>query len=661
MTPPFDRILVANRGEIAVRIIRACREMGIGSVAVYSEPDAGSLHVRLADEAYPIGPAPALQSYLRMEALIQAAEETGAQAIHPGYGFLAENPEFARLVAEAGLTWIGPPADVIALLGDKLAAKRLAMAAGVPVVPGFEGDGTSAWWFVGQAEQIGFPVMIKAAAGGGGKGMRVVNTAAELAAAAAAASREAAAAFGDSRIFLERALASPRHIEIQIFADSHGHAVYLGERECSIQRRHQKVMEESPSPVLTPQLRAAMGEAALRVVRAAGYVNAGTVEFLFADDEFYFLEVNTRIQVEHPVTEMVTGLDLVRLQIEIAAGRHLRLSQLDVAARGHAIEARLYAEDPARGFLPATGRLHVFTPPEGPGIRNDVGVEPGAEVSPHYDPILAKLIVRAETRGEALARLRSALDDYGILGVATNQSFLRWVAGTPAFAAGHMDTGFVDREWPEAKLGEALPPEVLLLAVAFDVNRSQRPNADHQNPWLRSGNWRASAASRRYVYEWSGEQIAVDAVPRTPGAWDVAKEGEAPEAVRVVPGESSRLTVLRGRTVITGFAVETGGGIDISWRGTAYHLQPPAVSSETGEQGARAGQERLLAPMPGTVVRVLVRPGQAVTAHEPLVVMEAMKMEHVIEAPHPGVVGEVMFHEGDMVPAGSPLVRLEEP
>jgi 3-methylcrotonyl-CoA carboxylase alpha subunit len=403
-----------------------------------------------------------------------------------------------------------------------------------------------------------------------------------------------------------------------------------------------------------------MGEAALRVARAAGYVSAGTVEFLFAGDAFYFLEVNTRIQVEHPVTEMVTGLDLVRLQIEIAAGHRLSLSQLDVALRGHAIEARLYAEDPARGFLPATGRLEVFVPPGGPGIRNDVGVEPGAEVSPHYDPILAKLIVHAETRPQAVSRLQAALEDYGVLGVTTNQSFLRWVAGTPAFVAGRMDTGFVDRAWPEALAEETLPSEALLLAVACDLSRSQRSSAELDNPWLRSGQWRLSAASRRYVYQWGNETVAADAAPRGPHAWDVGREGQAPDRIQVVAGEGGRLTVLRGEEVISGFAVESEGRIDISWRGTVYRLEPPAVWLGAAEQGARAGRESLVAPMPGTVVRVMARPGQAVSAHEPLVVMEAMKMEHVIEAPHAGVVGEVLFKEGDMVPAGSPLVRLEE-
>lgn len=657
MTPPFKKILIANRGEIAVRICRACREMGIESVAVYSEADADALHVGMADEAVYIGPAPAGDSYLNIPSLLRAAEVTGAEAVHPGYGFLAENPEFARAVAGAGLTWIGPSAETIALLGDKLAAKKLAEDAGVPVVPGYGGADQRVERLVEEADRIGYPVMVKAAAGGGGKGMRVVASSDEIVPALESAAREAQAAFGDRRLFLERALIHPRHIEIQIFGDTAGNVIFLGERECSIQRRHQKVIEESPSPVLTPDLRSRMGEAALRVARAAGYVNAGTVEFLFAGDSFYFLEVNTRIQVEHPVTEMVTGLDLVRMQIDVAAGRPLPVRQMDIDPRGHSVEARLYAEDPSSGFLPATGTLAIFSPPLGPGIRNDVGVAPGSTVTPYYDPILAKLAVHADTREEAVARLRSALAHFSVLGVTTNARFLHWIVETADFTAGRMDTGYVDRCWDPPSDAE-LPAEVVLLALALDMTRSGSAGG-RRGPWNATSGWRLGGAARTYRYKWTGRVIEAVIELSAGGTWHVLS-GQSEWEARFHVGDGGRVTVLTANTVITGFAVEGRVGIDISWRGLSYTLSRPDLSASVAGTAGTLSRANLCAPMPGTVVKLLVEPGEAVAPHQALVVMEAMKMEHVIEAPEAGVVRDVYFQEGDMVPAGATLVRLAE-
>lgn len=662
----FRKILIANRGEIAVRIMQTCRELGIASVAVYSSADAHALHVQRADEAYHIGPAPALDSYLSIDALLDAARRSGADAIHPGYGFLAESAEFARAVSQAGLVWIGPPADVIALLGDKVAAKKLASAAGVPVVPGYYGEDQRPELMLAEADAIGYPVMLKAAAGGGGKGMRVVSHPAELAAALEGARREARSAFGDDRMFLEKLVARPRHVEIQVLIDETGNGVYLGERDCSVQRRHQKVVEEAPSPVMTPQLRGAMGDDALRLAQRAGYRNAGTVEFLFGGDEYYFLEMNTRIQVEHPVTEMVTGLDLVRLQIEIALGRRLGLSQLDVQIRGHAIEARLYAEDPQTNFLPATGTLDVFRPPHGPGIRNDVGVFEGAEISPYYDPLLAKLIVHAETREAAVARLRDALSRYPAVGVTTNQGFLSWLLDQRDFQAGSIDTDFVNRTWPPADAEEP-PPEVLLAAACFELTERQAPrtgtgslSADPYDPWRQTNGWRLGGVSRDITYGWSGREYQVSAQHAGETCWRMSVNGS--EYVVGVQRAAHRTLVLRqGPEVQTFVVVRVPQGLDVELRGVVYRLARPQERAAFSRGGRRARTDAALtAPMPGTVVKVEVQEGQRVSAHEPLVVLEAMKMEHVVHAPHEGVVRAILYQPGELVPAGSPVVELEE-
>jgi acetyl-CoA carboxylase biotin carboxylase subunit len=461
----FRKVLIANRGEIAVRVARACRALGIRSAAIHSEADREALHVRSADEAHACGPAPARESYLCAERIVAIARACGADAIHPGYGFLSENAAFAERCAAAGLSWIGPPAGVIRRMGDKVVARRSMAQAGVPVVPGaterlHDADVAAA------ARQIGYPVLVKATGGGGGRGLRAVHAEPDLAAALARARSEAGASFGDDGVYVEKLVAAARHVEVQVLGDAHGSLVHLFERDCSIQRRHQKLVEEAPAPGLAPELRARLGDAALRAARAVGYVSAGTVEFLLAPDgAFYFLEMNTRIQVEHPVTEAVTGVDLVQAMIRIAAGEKLGFGQEDVALSGHAIEARIYAEDPARGFLPSPGRLSVFRPPEGEGLRVDAGVEAGSEVSVHYDALLAKLVAAGDTREEALARLDAGLRAFAVAGVRTSIPFQRWLLRQPDFRAGRVDVGFVERCWPKGG-AEPLDPSLRAAAAA---------------------------------------------------------------------------------------------------------------------------------------------------------------------------------------------------
>jgi acetyl-CoA carboxylase biotin carboxylase subunit len=475
----FRKVLIANRGEIAVRIIRACRELGIASVAVYSEADAESLHVRMADEAICIGPAASAESYLKIEAVVAAAVATAAEAVHPGYGFLAENASFARAVSEAGLTFIGPAAEAMEVMGSKTSARRAAVAAGVPIVPGTVEALSSVEEAGKTADEFGYPVMLKAAAGGGGKGMRLVNDAHELRSAFETARAEAAAAFGDSSLYLEKAVERPRHIEIQVFADNHGHVVHLGERECSIQRRHQKVIEECPSPINDPDLRRRMGAAAVKIARAVDYTGAGTVEFLLSDTtrEFYFLEMNTRLQVEHPVTELVTGFDLVREQFSVAAGALLSFGQEDVRWLGHAIECRIYAEDPANNFFPSPGQITHLQEPLGPGVRIDSGVRRLSEVSIHYDPMIAKLAVWGRTRAEAIDRLRRALDEYEVGGITTTLPFFREVVRDEEFIAARLDTGFISR-FNERQVERPISTEdtdLAIIAAALHYAKHQQP------------------------------------------------------------------------------------------------------------------------------------------------------------------------------------------
>jgi acetyl-CoA carboxylase, biotin carboxylase subunit len=492
----FRKILVANRGEIAVRIIRACRELDIPVVAVYSEADRAALHVRLADEAFPLGPAPSRESYLRIDRVLDAARQAGADAVHPGYGFLAENAAFARACEEAGITFIGPRSETIALMGEKTSARRVAVAAGLPVVPGTLHPVADDAALEAEAARIGFPLMLKAAAGGGGKGLRLVARPADLATAAERARGEALSAFGDGSLYLEKAIVRPRHIEVQVLADHHGQAVHLFERECSIQRRHQKLIEESPSPFVTPELRDHMGGLAVALVQKAGYRNAGTLEFLVdAEGQPYFLEMNTRLQVEHPVTEMVTGVDIVKWQVRIAAGQPLTFRQEDLAQRGHAIECRVYAEDPDLGFLPSPGRIEILRAPGGPGIRDDSGVYEGWEVPIHYDSLLSKLVAHGSDRPEALARLRRALDEYRLLGIRTTLPFFQRVLRHPAFLAGDFDTSFVDQAFAAGAPPSDSPWGMAALAAALQAFRERQasppgPPAGGAASGWRHGSWR---------------------------------------------------------------------------------------------------------------------------------------------------------------------------
>jgi acetyl-CoA carboxylase biotin carboxylase subunit len=489
----FSKLLVANRGEIAVRVIRACREMGIRSVAVFSEADENALHVRLADEALPVGPAASRESYLRIDRVLEAARTSGAEAIHPGYGFLAENAAFARACEEAGIAFVGPRSETIALMGEKTSARREALAAGVPVVPGTLEAVATLDQIARDAAELGYPVMLKAAAGGGGKGLRLVAAPDELEAALARARSEAQGAFGDSSVYLEKAIVRPRHVEIQVLADHHGHAVQLFERECSIQRRHQKLVEESPSPLVTQELRAQMGELALALVRRVGYVNAGTLEFLVdAERQPYFLEMNTRLQVEHPVTEMTTGVDLVQLQIRIAQGEPLPLRQTDLVQRGHAIECRVYAEDPDAGFLPSPGRIVALRVPGGPGVRDDSGVYEGCEVPIHYDPLVSKLVVWAQSRGEAISRMRRAIGEYQVLGIRTTLPFFDRVLRDPAFVAGDFDTSFAPALLARADDRPERPAEIAAIAAALRAFEERR-RARTRGAAPAHSAWRAAA------------------------------------------------------------------------------------------------------------------------------------------------------------------------
>jgi len=662
----FDKILIANRGEIAVRITRACHELDIAVVAVHSAADRSALHVRLADEAYLLGPAPAAESYLNVERIIAAAQRSGAQAIHPGYGFLSERAHFAQACQAAGLVFIGPAPAAIELMGSKIAAKRLAESVGVPTVAGYTGDDQHPEKLRWEAARVGFPLLIKASAGGGGKGMRTVAHIDEFDAALEGAQREARAAFGDSTVFLERLIERPRHVEIQVLADAHGQCVHLFERECSIQRRHQKIVEESPSPALGAELRAEMGAAAVRLAQAAGYCNAGTVEFMLDEHgHYFFLEMNTRLQVEHPVTELVSGLDLVCLQIAIAAGERLPFKQPELAPRGHAIEVRVYAEDPLT-FLPSTGRMALLVPPEGPGVRNDVGLESGDEVTIHYDPMLSKLIVYAPDRPAAIARLRRALDDYIALGVTTNLPLLRAIAWHPAFVAGTTHTGFLAENGLTAATYEAAepPPEVLTAAALFDAARTPSAAGGASAPGP-VGPWRLlrNGMLLRYLF---GEAEYPVSISQTADGWHVDC-GSTTADVAIIAWQPDRLTLAYcgqdARRIERFGIVREGADRLIGWRGGSFRLRraaPLHVDSLSGRAGRLQGHASMEAPMPGTVIKVLVEAGQTVAAHQPLVVLEAMKMEHVVAAPYDGVVRRLPYAAGALVAKGATLVEFEE-
>jgi len=652
-TSLYNSLLIANRSEIARRIIRTCRELGIRAVAVYSDADAAGLHVVEADAAVHIGPAPAADSYLNASAILAAARRAGAEAIHPGYGFLAENAAFARACAEASVTFIGPPPEAIAAMGDKRAARRLAQRLGVAVIPGYDGDDQSDEMFTREAERIGYPLMVKAAAGGGGKGMRLVTGPAELPAALAGARREATAAFGSGTLLLERALGRPRHVEIQVLADAHGRVIHLGERECSLQRRHQKVIEESPAPAVTPQLREAMGAAAVALAQAIGYIGAGTVEFLVDGEDFYFLEMNTRLQVEHPVTELTTGIDLVEWQIRVAGGEPLPWRQADVRSRGHAVEARLYAEDPANGFLPTTGPVALWRPPAGEGIRVDDGIRGGDEVTVHYDPLLAKIIAHGATRAEAIGRLRRALESTILLGLTTNLPYLAAVLRHPAFVAGDLDTRFLGEHTIDHR---PTPDDLAAALIAAACARWRADSAGGPGYWRNNP---GRPAPYRFGVDGRDVDVRLTPQPRLNDRWaaHLLPEGPTHEVIlNDYTGPDMTLTIdgYRRRFVLSAqgdvWWVHAGSG--------AIRLEARPLLPEPRPAAGAGGSLR--APMPGTVLAVLVEVGQTVDAGQPLVTLEAMKMEHTIRAAAGGVVEALYFAAGDRVGADELLLRIGE-
>ncbi|WP_369914975.1 acetyl-CoA carboxylase biotin carboxylase subunit [Xanthomonas sp. NCPPB 3005] len=661
--PMFDKILIANRGEIACRVIATCRTLGIASVAVYSDADRDARHVRLADEAIHIGAAPARDSYLRGERILDAALASGAQAIHPGYGFLSENADFAEACAARGIVFIGPPPAAIRAMGDKSAAKALMHAAGVPLTPGYHGDRQEPEFLREQADAIGYPVLIKASAGGGGKGMRRVDRSEDFVAALAACQREAQAAFGNAHVLVEKYVLRPRHIEIQVFGDTHGELAYLFERDCSVQRRHQKVLEEAPAPGMRGERRAAMGQAAVEAARAVGYVGAGTVEFIVAPDgAFYFMEMNTRLQVEHPVTECITGTDLVEWQLRVAAGQPLPKRQHELAIRGHALEARLYAEDPARGFLPSTGTLqHLRLPAADAHTRVDAGVEQGDVIGPHYDPMIAKLIVWDETRERALRRMQAALAACQVVGVATNAAFLQRLIGTTAFAQADLDTALIERE--HAALFDTAPataePTWTLAALAWLLHAradAAQPGDPH-SPWdLRDG-WRLGEPAPRNLILQQGETRRTLRAAATDAGWRI--HDSATDAVLLAAGslQEQRLQAQLDGQRVRADAVFAGSRLHLFVAGQAHLFDLHDPVAEADQPIADAGG--LIAPMPGRVVALLVAPGTRVARGTPLLVLEAMKMEHTLQAPADGVVHGYRVREGELVGDGVALLEFE--
>ncbi|MET8721051.1 acetyl/propionyl/methylcrotonyl-CoA carboxylase subunit alpha [Streptomyces misionensis] len=620
----FDTVLVANRGEIAVRVIRTLRSLGVRSVAVFSDADADARHVREADTAVRIGPAPAAESYLSVERLLEAAARTGAQAVHPGYGFLAENAAFARACEEAGLVFIGPSAEAIALMGDKIRAKETVEAAGVPVVPGGRDPELA-----DAARALGAPVLLKPSAGGGGKGMRLVRDLSVLDEEIAAARREARASFGDDTLLVERWIDRPRHIEIQVLADGHGHVVHLGERECSLQRRHQKIVEEAPSVLLDEATRAAMGEAAVQAARSCGYRGAGTVEFIVPGNDpssYYFMEMNTRLQVEHPVTELVTGLDLVEWQLRVAAGEPLGFAQEDVRLTGHAVEARICAEDPARGFLPSGGTVLLLNEPQGDGVRTDSGLSEGTEVGSLYDPMLSKVIAYGPDRETALRRLRAALAETVTLGVPTNAGFLRRLLGHPAVVAGELDTGLVERVVDEL-VTTRVPEEVYEAAAAVRLQALKPRGTGWTDPFSVPDGWRLGGTPK-------------------PPAFPLRVQ----EPVTYTPRGTAEVTDTAVTVTLDG--VRHGfhrAGDWLGRDGDAWQVRDHDPVADSLSQAAHAGADSLTAPMPGTVTVVKVAVGDEVVAGQSLLVVEAMKMEHVISAPHAGTVAELDVTPGTTV------------
>ena len=660
----FKKILIANRGEIACRIVRTARRMGIATVVVYSDADAEALHVRLADEAVRIGPPPSAESYLKIESIVEACRQSGAEAVHPGYGFLSENPAFARALAKAGIMFIGPPPSAIAAMGDKIESKKLAREAGVSSIPGHLDVVANADSAVAIARGVGYPVMLKASAGGGGKGMRVAASDSEVRDGFRSAASEAKSSFGDDRIFIEKYIEQPRHIEIQVLADNHGNIVHLGERECSIQRRHQKVIEEAPSPFLDPETREAMGNQAIALARAVGYRSAGTVEFIVDQERnFYFLEMNTRLQVEHPVTELVTGLDLVELMIRVAAGEPLRFPQEDIQLAGWAIEGRIYAEDPARNFLPSIGRLVRYRPPTGEGVRLDAGVLEGAEISVYYDPLIAKLTVSGADRDAAIDRLSGALDEFYIVGVQHNVSFLAAAVAKPRFRAGALSTNFIAEEFPNGFASPSSfvePDRVILLAAALAHRRLRERETMIEGTLVGA----QVEIPEDYVILLDGREYPVSV--RLDGAsYQVEVEGECRVAATDWQrGEPLLRVRVEGHVAVVQIEPRPGAAFRLTHRGVvrrAQVLSPRAAKllALMPERKAQDTSRLLLSPMPGLLSSVIVEQGQEVKAGEPLAIVEAMKMENVLRAERDGRVARIRATPGDSLAVDQVILEFD--
>ncbi|AOE50010.1 acetyl/propionyl/methylcrotonyl-CoA carboxylase subunit alpha [Kangiella sediminilitoris] len=665
----FTKILIANRGEIACRVIQTAQKLGIRTVAVYSEADKNARHVAMADEAIYLGPAPAKDSYLKTDLIIKAAKDTGAQAIHPGYGFLSENADFAKTCADNNIEFIGPPEGAIIAMGSKSAAKEIMEEAGVPLVKGYHGENQDPDFLKSQADDIGYPVIIKATAGGGGKGMRIVWKAEEFESSLASCKRESAASFGDDKVLVEKYITKPRHVEIQVFADKHGNAVHLFERDCSVQRRHQKVIEEAPAPGMSEDNRQQMGEVAIRAAKAIGYVGAGTVEFLYDEDgSFYFMEMNTRLQVEHPVTEKITGQDLVEWQLKVASGQELPEEQENLSINGHAFEVRIYAEDPRQDFLPATGSLlHLNTPEESEHIRIDTGVRQGDTVSVHYDPMIAKLIVWDHDRNAALARLRGALAQYQVVGLTTNVEFLSALASNQAFEDCDLDTNFIERFKDELILEDAPADEdALVAATVYQLVQRQQTakesalkSADPYSPWNQVSGWRLNT-DNHHAFEYLDyvDSIPNDVVVTTHFRGDEylleLPEKELKIHTAELNGNNLRLDAAGKRFNAT--VVDDDKNLHVFVNGN-YQILEKVERGQAGESEEAGGS--LTAPMPGTVIEVKVSEGDTVEAGQPLIILEAMKMEHTINAPTAGTVAEVLYGAGDLVNDGAELLILD--
>ncbi|SDR30304.1 acetyl/propionyl/methylcrotonyl-CoA carboxylase subunit alpha [Pseudovibrio sp. Tun.PSC04-5.I4] len=658
----FKKILIANRGEIACRIAKSAKALGMKVVAVYSDADRDARHVQMADEAYRLGPPPVAESYLNVKALLNAAKLSGADAIHPGYGFLSENPEFVESVEAAGLVFIGPPADAIRAMGLKDAAKALMEKSGVPIVPGYHGSNQDADFLKAESDKIGYPVLIKARAGGGGKGMRRVDDPADFVEALEGAQREGQSSFGDPRVLIEKYILSPRHIEVQVFCDGHGNAVHLFERDCSLQRRHQKVIEEAPAPGMTEEMRAAMGDAAVKAAQAVGYEGAGTVEFIvdgsdgLRSDRFWFMEMNTRLQVEHPVTEAITGQDLVNWQFTVAAGGTLPKMQDELSINGHSFEARVYAEDAEAGFLPATGTLQQLKLPSR-FARIDSGIRQGDTITPFYDPMIAKIITHGDTREAALAKLALALEKSQAVGCTTNITFLHRLATHAGFMKGEMDTGLIERDLEELTAAPAPTQQALAMAALIELGFANAP-AESVDPWDTLVGWRQWSAAKQFAHlNWRGEQTEVSAGRHHDGSLTVSIEDTSYD-LRILTNKGQHLRIDIDGTVIAADFFQTATSLTLFMGENTWHFDLPDHLADEEQEGASGNV--ITSPMPGQVRAVNCAAGDSVKEGQTLIVTEAMKMEHSLTAPRDGIVAEVMAQAGDQVQEGAILLTLEE-